>query len=185
MLTRRPFWMAPLAMVIAVGAIFTSSPAQASISQGYVAGSGVRTDDWGDEGEISTNSYRNSGATGLWQWVLYADGAIESNGGAFDQADIDCDFGPNTVAATKSWQRDHDLTDDGRVGVNTFSKADNNLVGISNNEQVRYVGKKHTVWLAYADGPYYVDVPGCTCEGATFLANYGRPESSSPGSGCW
>lgn len=82
---------------------------------GYVAGSGVRTDDWGDEGEISTNSYRNSGATGLWQWVLYADGAIESNGGAFDQADIDCDFGPNTVAATKSWQRDHDLTDDGRV----------------------------------------------------------------------
>jgi len=184
MIRRRAMWIPPLAAAIAIGALFTSSPAQASVSQGYVAGSGTVTDDWGDEGEMATNAHRYSGATGMWQWVLYADGATESNGTAFDESDIDCDFGSNTTAATKSWQRSHGLDDDGRAGPNTLSKADNNLVGLYNNTQVRYVGKAHTVWLAYTDGPYYVDVPGCECEGATFLASYGKPNTVS-GSGCW
>jgi hypothetical protein len=122
--------------------------------------------------------------TGLWQWVLYADGAIESNGGgAFDIADIDCDFGANTVAATRSWQRLHNLSDDGRVGPNTFARADDKLR--LTNERLTYVGRSHTVSLGMRlEGQYWIDVPGCTCDGATFLANYGVPQDAPSGS-CW
>ncbi|MDI5937642.1 MULTISPECIES: peptidoglycan-binding domain-containing protein [Micromonospora] len=126
-----------------VGAAAFAAPAEANTSEGYVAGGGVVTDDFGDEGTVSQSSHRYSGATGLWQLILWADGAKESDGTNYDYADIDCDFGPNTVAATKNWQQRYGLTADGVVGTATFGRADANLSQISDlgdQIEVRYNG---------------------------------------------
>ncbi|MFI6939620.1 peptidoglycan-binding protein [Streptomyces sp. NPDC050418] len=100
------------------------SPASASASSGYISGAGTIFDDMGDEGTLSTSSYEHSGATCFWQNVLYAEGAIESNGTAFDKEDIDGNFGANTKAATKSLQRRWSLDDDGIAGPATLGKVD-------------------------------------------------------------
>jgi len=81
-----------------------TAPAQANTSQGYISGSGTYTDDWGDEGNLSTSSHSWSGAVGLWQWVLYMDGAKINSTTYFSEGDIDCHFGPDTKAATEYWQ---------------------------------------------------------------------------------
>jgi hypothetical protein len=107
----------------------TSTVSQASVSEGFVAGAGPVNDDFGDEGPVDSNSHRQSLAAGLWQTILWADGAIELDGTAFDTSDIDCDFGPNTTAATRSWQARHRISDvDGSAGPKTFSVADDKLV---------------------------------------------------------
>jgi hypothetical protein len=113
-----------------------------------VKGSGVVTDDWGDEGTISRYSHAYSGATGMWQAVLWADGAIEQDGTTFDSGDIDCQFGPNTQAATRNWQSRHGVGVDGEVGPQTFGRADNNLVLSTwyggDQYAVEYRGSAHT-----------------------------------------
>jgi hypothetical protein len=69
---------------VAAGAILgitvlSASPASANVSEGYVAGAGMVTDDWGDEGALSQNSHARVFANGLWQWVLYAEGATAAS----------------------------------------------------------------------------------------------------------
>ncbi|WP_411099871.1 peptidoglycan-binding domain-containing protein [Streptomyces sp. x-45] len=140
---------------VAVAAMaLSTSPASANVSQGVVFGSGTITDDWGDEGPLWTESkYRVSNAVGLWQYVLWAEGATEQNGTAFDYADIDCDYGPNTTYATKKLQARWGLAADGAVGGDTFSIADNHLRG--NTGRVSYTGKVRTVFFIRADSGNY------------------------------
>ncbi|MER7172024.1 peptidoglycan-binding domain-containing protein [Streptomyces mesophilus] len=102
----------------------SATPASAAASDGYLSGGGSIFDDFGDEGTLSTSSYASSGVTCFWQNVLYAEGAIESDGSTFDREDIDGHFGANTKAATQSLQRRWSLTADGIVGNGTFGKAD-------------------------------------------------------------
>ncbi|MFF0653863.1 MULTISPECIES: peptidoglycan-binding domain-containing protein [Micromonospora] len=136
------------ALTTTVGIIGFVAPAHANTSQGFVAGSGAVTDDFGDEGTVSRSSHTRSGATGLWQYILWADGAKESDGSAFDASDIDCDFGPNTEYATKDWQRRYGLSADGVVGTGTFGRADNKLAQVGDlgegQIRVRYNGSVHT-----------------------------------------
>jgi hypothetical protein len=139
-----------------------ASPAAANTSEGFVAGAGVVTDDFGDEGVIDYNSNNKTVAAGMWQAILWADGAIETDGTAFDLADIDCNFGSNTTAATRSWQSTHGLSADGSAGPITLSKADNNLVLGSrvnadddNDYYVYYYGSKHKLTF-----DRFVNVPG-------------------------
>ncbi|WP_285596653.1 peptidoglycan-binding domain-containing protein [Kineosporia sp. NBRC 101731] len=108
------------AVALALGTFGAASPAQASVSQGYIAGAGVVTDDWGDEGTISASVRSHSNAVFLWQAVLVSDGYLTPS-------DADCWFGSDTTAATKKWQNDHGVDDDGSVGPLTFGKADDRL----------------------------------------------------------
>jgi hypothetical protein len=106
----------------------TETASQESVSEGFVAGTGPANDDFGDEGPVDSNNRRRSLAAGLWQAILWADGAIEQDGTAFDASDIDCDFGPNTTAATRNWQARHGFSDvDGSAGRQTFGAADAQL----------------------------------------------------------
>ncbi|HEY9476096.1 MAG TPA: peptidoglycan-binding domain-containing protein [Mycobacteriales bacterium] len=148
-----------LTFLLPLGAL----PANASVSSGVIGGANGITDDWGDEGTLSTSSHANSGATELWQWVLYADGATESNGSAFDQSDIDGDFGPNTDAATRDWQHDHGLGVDGEVGPLTFGAADAHLsVHFQSGDeiQITYSGSAHAIRLYRLAGVYWSPTPG-------------------------
>ncbi|MEU3961166.1 peptidoglycan-binding domain-containing protein [Streptomyces buecherae] len=111
-----------------------STPAHASVAQGAIYGSGTVTDDWGDEGPLSTTQYSFSNAVALWQAVLYADGYLTDWA-----ADGDCRFGAKTRTATIAWQRDRGLSADGIVGPATFGKADDRLT-LSGN-RVTYHGK--------------------------------------------
>ncbi|GLY47686.1 peptidoglycan-binding domain-containing protein [Lentzea sp. NBRC 102530] len=121
--------------------------AQASVSQGYISGAGTVTDDWGDEGELSRSTFPNSSATGIWQKVLYADGYLTVN-------DIDCRFGQDTEAATRRWQAARSLGDDGRVGPQTFGRADNQLRATSDPEIFRYDGTARDEYFLRVNGRY-------------------------------
>jgi peptidoglycan hydrolase-like protein with peptidoglycan-binding domain len=150
---RRIVQTAAATMTLLTGSLaLAATPAHASVSQGYVGGAGTVTDDWGDEGTLSQTSHANSNATRLWQVVLWADGAIESDGTTFDAADIDCHFGPNTYAATRNWQSRHAVTVDGLVGPGTFGRADNNLA--LSGSQVLYNGSALDVYFNRVDDRY-------------------------------
>jgi hypothetical protein len=147
-----------IAVVLGVGTL--AVPANASVAQGYIIGTGTPTDDWNDEGPMSSTQHANSPATGLWQFVLYADGATESNGTAYDLSDIDWDFGPNTTFATKSWQKAHGVPQTGAADTATLSKADKKLVTVvSSRREVQYNGSAHTVgFLLNTEGSHMNDV---------------------------
>jgi peptidoglycan hydrolase-like protein with peptidoglycan-binding domain len=110
----------------AVTAAVVLSAAPASASGDYsglstVAGSDGFTDDWNDEGILSTTRHASSNATCLWQKILWADGKL-----AWD--DIDGVFGPGTREATKKWQQEWvNGTADGIVGKATFTAAGKSL----------------------------------------------------------
>ncbi|HVC73883.1 MAG TPA: peptidoglycan-binding domain-containing protein, partial [Mycobacteriales bacterium] len=139
-----------LVLLLSLGAV----PASATEAQGFVGGGGVVTDDWGDEGTLSQTRNAVSGATVLWQRVLYADGLI-------GDADIDGDFGPHTAAATRTWQSRHSVGVDGVVGPQTFGAADGHLSlfksfnkpGLEDLE-IHYVGSVHTISMARINGEY-------------------------------
>jgi len=105
------------------GVAFSAAPASASTSSGYISGSGDWTDDWGDEGPISTSSYSFSNAAAGWQAILWADGYFSST------SQIDCSFGSGTKTATTKWQSDNGLSNDGIVGKNTLSRAESYMSG--------------------------------------------------------
>ncbi|MCI0686187.1 MAG: peptidoglycan-binding protein [Sporichthyaceae bacterium] len=132
--SRRTRWRRTLSTAVCLLALpvlvaGTGGSAQANPTEGYITGAPFRilSIDWAGEGEITRWSHANSNAAGLWQAILWADGAIELNGTPFDLSDIDCQFGPNTEQATKSWQATRGIGVDGRVGPQTFGMADNQL----------------------------------------------------------
>lgn len=111
---------AAAALALLATGLVPGQPASASIEQGSVVGTGAVRDDWGDEGPISRTRYAVSGATMLWQLVLYADGYLEFS-------DVDCVFGPRTQAATRRWQENHGYLGTGEVNRATFGLADDFL----------------------------------------------------------
>jgi peptidoglycan hydrolase-like protein with peptidoglycan-binding domain len=94
----------------------------------FVDGAGALTDDFGDHyselGHSLCNGCADSSNTDLvlmWQSILVAEGLLPESG-------IDGDFGPKTASATVNWQKRYGIGADGRVGNQTWSKADDRLV---------------------------------------------------------
>ncbi|MEU5387894.1 peptidoglycan-binding domain-containing protein [Kitasatospora cineracea] len=155
---------------LTIGALSCSIPAaSASTSQGYIAGSGAVTDDFGDEGILSQTSYANSGATALWQAILYGDGFSVT---------VDGQFGPQTAAATKSWQSAHGLSADGVVGPNTWAKAQSHL-------RISYTNSTYE-GVEYKDLSYGWVFPRALSNGAySVVCNSGKtPIASYTSNGC-
>ncbi|MDL5198909.1 peptidoglycan-binding domain-containing protein [Streptomyces sp. ALI-76-A] len=129
--TKRVQLAAGIVGVLTVATLtLSTSPASASgtySGRAYIYGAGNWVGDWGDEGILSTSTNASSNATCLWQKILWADLATETNGTPFDAADIDGHFGANTKAATKDWQARYDLEADGSVGKETWAEAGTNL----------------------------------------------------------
>lgn len=165
---------------LAAGAMAVSaSPASASAATGYINGGGTYTDDFGDEGELTSSSYANSNATCLWQQILWAEGANESNGSDFDLSDIDGNFGPNTTYATKKLQATWGLSADGQVGANTFGRADTKLRYVSGSTasgeylRLRYDGASHDLdFLRATNGRYIIFTDGDRDKGGAVYASY-------------
>lgn len=110
-------------LVLAGGMLAVAAPASANTNDGWVSGAGGMSDDWGDEGTVSRTSYSSSGATCMWQQVLYAEGLLSASG-------VDGHFGPNTETATENFQKRYsDLEVDGKAGPATWGKADNKFFG--------------------------------------------------------
>jgi hypothetical protein len=122
----------------AVASTGTGAVGLLSAARGYVDGNGgIPNDDWGDEGTVRPNgSYSHSTVAGLWQTILWADGLLNA-----DQ--IDCQFGPITSAATRTWQRTYmaGRPDTGAADPPTWARADdfigNDPLG---PEYFRYLG---------------------------------------------
>ena len=132
------------AVAIAVGlTTMIAGPAQAhrdSYSTSFVDGGGAINDDWGDHdnelGGDLCQGCANSSNTDLvilWQSVLAAEGLLSHSG-------IDGSFGSGTKAATERWQERYGISSDGRVGPNTWDKADDRLTWTSTGVSLRYDG---------------------------------------------
>ncbi|MER5446921.1 peptidoglycan-binding domain-containing protein [Streptomyces sp. NPDC002764] len=151
-----------VAAAVGGGLALTASPASASVSQGWFSGSGDPSNDWGDEGTLSASSHARSNATALVQMLLWADGAKEQNGTAFDWSDIDGKYGPNTTYAVKSWQKLYNsklgagLVVDGKAGPKTLGAADVSLY--ADGGTVTFQGWKHNVTFKRSGGKYYLKV---------------------------
>ncbi|MFE5488082.1 peptidoglycan-binding protein [Streptomyces sp. NPDC056527] len=118
------------ALAAAMFAVSTTPAAASGTYSGlaYVYGTGVYTNDWGDEGVTDVNTNASSNATCLWQMILWANGYLAS--------DIDGVFGTNTKNATAKYQDDTDyLTVDGSAGKATWSyAADYQIAYVSGSE---------------------------------------------------
>ncbi|MFI6965101.1 peptidoglycan-binding protein [Streptomyces sp. NPDC050255] len=160
--TRARLGIAAVAALAAGTLAEGASPAAASASSGHVSGAGSYYDDFGDEGTLSTSSYSSSNATCLWQIILLAEGAKETDGTAFDMSDIDGHFGPNTREATKSLQKTWGLGVDGMVGPQTFGAADTqwNASTRSGELEFRSTGTTDATKykLRYHGAKYYFDL---------------------------
>ncbi len=116
---RRSLTVAVLALA------FTAASASADSIDGF----GVYTDDWGNNHTIKQGGSVNSGnIVGVWQSVLWADGALAGSGCSY----VDGAFGTNTKNATIFWQAGQFPSDpsewDGIVGPTTWGRADNYLL---------------------------------------------------------
>ncbi|MFF8609538.1 peptidoglycan-binding protein [Streptomyces sp. NPDC015346] len=142
-----------VAAAVTAAVVLSATPASASgdySGLSMVAGSGGFSDDWNDEGILSTSRHTSSNATCLWQKVLWADGHLPWN-------DIDGVFGSKTRDATIAWQRAYGGGADGVVGKDTFSKAGQYLKDTDGNGSVdTYQGTGGRSFLVSrtADGDY-------------------------------
>lgn len=172
--TTRTRLVAAVASAVATVALAAiASPASATAAEGYVTGYGaVWTDDWSNEGTLSSGSYATSNATCLWQKILWAEGATERDGTAYDYSDIDGSFGPNTTYATQRLQARWGLDDDGRAGPLTLGTADNKLRYSSGSTSgtlfLTYDGVANDFTLRRDDSNRY----GFVQDGAWRLAGY-------------
>jgi peptidoglycan hydrolase-like protein with peptidoglycan-binding domain len=104
---------------------------QLSATNYYVDGAGVTTDDLDNEATLCAGcAWSNGNYAGMWQIILYADGYL-------NWSLIDCSFGAQTAASTKSWQWAKGLTSDGIVGPHSRATASSQLRG---NIYVSYWG---------------------------------------------
>lgn len=136
----------------AVTLAVSASPASAAVSDGWVRGYDTYVGDWGDEGSSRMSNgggMNDSNAVCLWQKILWAEGANETNGTDFDQADVTGYFGDNTEHGTRELQARWRLTADGLVGNATFGRADNELEFVGGSTD-----RGKTLYLSY-DGDKY------------------------------
>ncbi|MGC4806892.1 peptidoglycan-binding domain-containing protein [Micromonospora sp. DT233] len=156
--------VAAVAVAVTGGALAVSAaPAVASVSQGYITGSGDWRDDWGDEGPVSASTRSHNNVVGAWQTILWADGYLT-------QADVDCRFGSATTAATKEWQSDRGLVSDGVVGAQTLAKAATKLDVYEQEGWYWYdgAGSNFIYFGRHADGKWDMSLPS----GETRLLSY-------------
>lgn len=152
--SRKVLAAAMAAAALTAGAASLAPAASASVSQGYVVGGGWGAsvqDDFGDEGPLDSSSHRTSMATALWQDILWADGLLPASG-------IDCDYGPNTTAATKNWQTKFgagSLDVDGSAGPKTMGTADQWLTDQGNGRDIKYTGTEGRVVIFRRVGGIY------------------------------
>lgn len=149
-----------LSMALGGTALAAGSGNSGQYSTSFVDGAGVLTDDFGDHyselGGSLCNGCANSWGTDtvlMWQAILVAEGFL-------GHGDLDGKFGPGTASATRKWQSRYGLTADGRVGPNTWGRADNNLRWQDSYIAV-YVGREGKVkfnrgdaWAGYDSGAY-------------------------------
>ncbi|HEU5469257.1 MAG TPA: peptidoglycan-binding domain-containing protein [Actinophytocola sp.] len=121
-----------IALTTAATVVILPTPASANPSQGYVLGVGAWEDDWTDEGPISSSTFSHNNVVAMWQQILWADGNLPWSG-------IDCIFGPQTSAATRSWKSARGLPNDGIAGNGAFTTASESLVPLGGNAY-RYTG---------------------------------------------
>ena len=166
-----------VAVVGLLAATLSSAPAHAKESDGYVRGYDTYVGDWSDEGTLSRND--SSNGVCLWQKVLWAEGAEEENGTAFDQSDIDGHFGLNTMHATQDlgtrWDWRNNRT---WVSGDLFGRADNQLEyksgssGRGGTLELRYNGSAHnTTMIRDAAGRYKFYDKNGTVRTASYTAN--------------
>lgn len=179
--TRSRLATAAVTTAVAGALAIGTAPASASISSGYVSGGGTFTNDWGDEGVVSQSSYAKSNATCLWQQILWAEGAKEQNGTAYDASDIDGHFGANTTHATKNLQARWALKYvDGKVGNATWGYADSKLSFYDYANEyafkgkiLRYSGSARSFYLIRAANGNYVFWEGSTTDNGNYrFASY-------------
>ncbi|WP_405795918.1 peptidoglycan-binding protein [Streptomyces sp. NBC_01506] len=144
---------AAISAVVAGTLGLSASPAAAAKSDGYVRGYNDYKGDWSDEGELAFDGgswFDDNNAVCLWQKILWAEGAEETNGSYFDAADVDGQFGPNTLGATEFLQDRWGLRVDGVVGGSTFGRADDELRVTSGSDDpgrqlnMTYYGDRHS-----------------------------------------
>ncbi|MFF1376207.1 peptidoglycan-binding protein [Streptomyces sp. NPDC058308] len=111
--------------------VMTASPAFARGAA--FSGEGSLLDDWWNEEIVSASHHAKGNVTALWQQILWSEGYLPA-------AEIDCEFGPKTTAASKKWQADHGLDADGLIGKNTWKKAATEHLTAVNATTVRYDG---------------------------------------------
>lgn len=105
-----------------------------STANRIVQGLGDPHDDLGDEATLCNGcSFWNGNYAGFWQAILWADGFLSTS-------QVDCEFGPNTAAATADWQAFFGLGDDGVVGPITRGFADNYLFETTGAYNLYYLG---------------------------------------------
>jgi peptidoglycan hydrolase-like protein with peptidoglycan-binding domain len=165
---RKPRIAAAVAIVVGLTTMI-AAPAQAhtdSYSTSFVDGDGAISDDWGDHrdelgGDLcqGCSNSSNTDIVILWQSVLAAEGLLPLSG-------VDGYFGSNTKTATENWQDRYGLTSDGRVGRNTWNKADDQLRWSFSGYAVRYeagAGRGDVFFTrgsgrAYVGGSYELDL---------------------------
>jgi hypothetical protein len=154
---------ATAAVALLGGGLALAPAAHATTATGYIDGKGTWKDDLKGEGNLSTTSHPKGNAVALWQKILWADGVKESNGTAFDYADIDGKFGANTKYATKQWQKlmnaefGAGLAVDGIVGTKTFTFANKYLSrdnGTTTDGNGTYKGFVHDFTLKRSNNKY-------------------------------
>ncbi|MFC3383511.1 peptidoglycan-binding protein [Couchioplanes caeruleus subsp. azureus] len=136
----------------------TGADALRNPSRGYVDGVDDQRDDWGDEATLSNHgSYWRSNYAALWQTILWADGHM-------NEADIDCEFGPQTEANTRAWQATYGLPQTGKADTASRTFADNFINSDPlGPEYFRYLGTggRYIQFHRYGGGvsnPYRYDV---------------------------
>lgn len=181
-----------LALIAAIGVSIGMAPGTASAYNSYTGAAYVK-DSWSTssaEGVVNLNTNDQSGATCLWQAILWADGAwIADKGRRFYQSDIDGIFGWDSHQATRSWQNRHGLSVDGSAGKYSWARAERQLTywsGGGDTARTYYRGKKPNgadtgrgFWLTRdSQGRWSFDEPGT---GRNIYASY---ETSTKKSRC-
>lgn len=115
--------------------VLTSDVGAASLANRIVQGTGATNDDLGDEGTLCNGcSFWEGNYAGFWQAILWSEGLLSPS-------QVDCEFGPNTGAATRSLQSRYGLGVDGVAGPQTRSRIDDFLIASSDPAyNVYYLG---------------------------------------------
>ena len=142
-------------LLIAVIILATGVPALAH----DMDGAGSPTNDWGEEHLLCrpqdcSTEVSSGNVVGVWQAILYVETYLAECG----SAGVDGVFGTGTKNATKDLQDYWNLTVDGKVGSQSWGRADNNLVEIGDDIHLLYEPDRSSndILLHRIDGDYEI-----------------------------